>query len=302
MSKKIVIDNYIDIYVPTELDKYHRFKINAIQNIFEVLNSYTKETKTYSIKYDLLSDEDNSSALERILKSYNDFWFTNISYDSKVNQLLINITIDDINEIKNNIINNCKKIFESYSPNIKIDKAERLYLSRMFWIESLQWDKEIYIKKSDFNDLGITLDNLSTTISEDITKAYYNAKKHSLDDIVIMILLCKDYFSTVYLKNTLSRIAWKWEYDYLIRIVKKKKDISWGKHLEEILDDDNINLISIKVSKKTNWILVEKEYWYSSEHKFIDLVKMYPHAEIKTNTYFWHINKYTVIDKIEIKS
>ena len=301
MIKKIVIDNYIDIYIPIEIDQYYNFRINAIENIFDILNSYNKDTRVYSIKYDLLSEEDNKLALERILKAYNHFWFNNISYDFEDNQVLVNIIIDDINETKSSIVDNCNKIFDSYSPNIKIDKAERLYLSRIFWIESFQWDNKVYIKKSDFNDFGITLDYLTSTISENTNIDYYSLKKYQLNYIILLVLLCKDYFSKVYLKNIISRIAWKWEYDYLVDILKKKNSISWGKSLNEILSEDNDNLISIKVTKKSKWILVEKEYWYlSSEYKFIDLVKMYPNSQITTKTFFWNINKYFVIEKIKI--
>ena len=122
--------------------------------------------------------------------------------------------------------------------------------------------------------------------------------------LVLLILVCDNTLSWIKLKDELGRIPWKDIYDYLISINKdlqKRNIIDLSALNKEMVI--NSNIVSIKISKDNDWLLLEKEHVYYWEYtKYIDLTRIYPQSKIISNIFFWKTNKYTVIEKIKLSS
>lgn len=293
-KERIVLENFINsdcFHNPN----YKNYFINTIRN---TINLASDDSKYFSLIFELeKGNELNEDVKNDIINSYQDIWFKIDSSILNDRELILNISKS--NTWKNKALKYVNGILDSYNLNIDRTKLKNIVLYKIFERDDLQqaWWNRIRIKLNDLDLWDIWWLHYNTLWDRDYYSIY---QRSSIVNLVLLELLLEWTIKEIKQQDYTKRVH-SLDADYLITLWK---DFSKWNIFNKLQEHLTLwwTTRSIKISEK-NWeYLIEKEHvfiWDEIE-KYIDLIKRFPHAEIKNNTYFGKSNRYIVKEKIKI--
>lgn len=285
------------------------YKINSLMNLYNIILHYEDNT-VYRIDYPIEHNNKlNKNLLSELIKVYKEYGVEIIKHKEQEHSISLDIRINtELNEFRNKLKVQVYNKINSIQKNYDTDKLINLYLFKILENNDIHWSSwnNIVLHEWYFKELWIIKDEMVINI-DDIEKDrnYYNLiERIDFSILVLLYLYLNGNLSYIGNKIDLDRL-WIHSWEYVVNISQNlnRAQLNSFSDISNQLKNIQSNTKSIKVSKKNNDFILEKEHvFYWDQTKYIDLVNRFPYSDITWRNYLWKVNKYIVIEKIKINN